>query len=646
MAKVRTSLLLFLSVLVAVAVGISLLLKVYLPRPEAVARLSQLLSRSFGLEIAIERVAVPWGWTGLGSVVLHDVAVSGPRVDGEGNTPLFRAQSMELRPSFLPLIWGELKLRWIEVEGPELRFEGRPLKACDVAFAYLQQALEGWTDLARGAHRLPVERLTLKKGVLSMAGVRLTDVEFRVEGWGSPTPHVHLSGELTVSGGSLPFQAGVQVSSPSELPSSTSTTAGWPGSGRSPFHMAAWIRFERVPLAPLQPLVPILDLKASRATALLTLVVSSEKEVEGALEARTEEVFIQGGKEPWESTLRARFRVEPAKGEASVSDVFLTAPGVQAKGVGKAGCSGEGVSYAIQMKDLVLILAELGGKVPGFAEAVGGRVAVQAFEAAGVWPDRPAELKLDGLVEEMGPFAFRSVRLLAISGQWQVEGGLDRLKAKAVLNAKAEGVGRAEVIHMALNGTIQGNLWKGDFTLEPMRVQIDPLGKSNLVVRLKEWGRATAELAAGPIELDLTELNHLVASLQGGLKVEALESPSLRLTRKAGQASWEAWMEFRTISLRTSGHPMTLLGTTVKLFSRGIRGIEGTLLSKALSLSGHDLEGLTFTFALHEGRLTGTLSLEKVGVHPTWQRGQPLTFSFDIPFAFEDGLLEVPEFSL
>ncbi|MBI3325270.1 MAG: hypothetical protein HYZ81_01005 [Nitrospinae bacterium] len=219
---------------------------------------------------------------------------------------------------------------------------------------------------------------------------------------------------------------------------------------------------------------------------------------------------------------------------------------------------------------------------------------------------------------------------------------------------------------------------------------------------------------------------------------------------------------------------MTLLGTTVKLFSRGIRGIEGTLLGKALSLSGHDLEGLTLTFALHEGRLTfkdfkasayggevegagtfvpsiaegnlrlhirrlhlgrllaqletrqglplpipsqsqasplpmsaevslgmnrhglsfrlktqpfeaaeaatftlgttsqlpvkllsgaisaevvgtlegggpkfsGTLSLEKVGVHPTWQRGQPLTFSFDIPFAFEDGLLEVPEFSL
>lgn len=628
MAKVRAILYVFFGLFVAIAIGIVLFLKVYLPRPEAAAHLSRLLSRSFGIEMTIGRIEVPSGWTTLQPIIFHDVVLSRPGIEGAvkrvevplgfgtigqatfsglaffdppTHTPLFQAQSIKLSVRFLPLLRREVKFRWIEVEGPEIRFEGPPFKECDVALAYLDWALEGWADLEREAHRLPVERLILQRGVLAMVRFRFTDVELRAEDWGQPQHHVQLSGKFAFAGSSLPFHAEARISA-------------------VPFHMATQLRFEEAPLAPLQSLIPTLDLQASRATALLTLAISS-KEMEGTFEAKAQGVVIRGGKAPWNPTVRARFRLEAPRAEAAISEFSLTAPGVQANGEGKARCLGKGVDYAIKVKDFTTNLAELRGKIPGLTEEAGGSVVVQTFGAKGRWPDRPPKLKIAGFFEGMGPFAFKAIRLLGFNGPWQVEGDLDRLKAQ--VNLKGTGCWMSDVrcrtlnfqhpissiqhpVRIALTGSIQGSARKGDFTLEPLKVEIDPLGKARLTGKLRGWGRASVELETGPIQLDLATLHQLIAPFQADLKVEAVEHLSLRFTGgpKAFPYEWEAWAELRAFSLKLPGHSATLRGMKAKLSGRGMKDIEGTILGTALSVDEHLLEPLTLAFGFHDGRLS------------------------------------------
>lgn len=637
MAKVRAILYVFFGLFVAIAIGIVLFLKVYLPRPEAAARFSQLLSRSFGAEVHVGRIQVPSGWTVLGPIVLHDVIISWPGIDGRverievpldfkrlGSAaldglilfdrstpiPLFRAQSVTLRPRLLPLFKRELKFRWIEVKGPVLRFEGPPFKECDVALAYLNRALEGWADLEREAHRVPVDRLQLQEGVLAMARFRFTDMELHAEGWGRPLNHFQLRGKFTglqtpnakLQTPAIPFHVEAQVFA-------------------DPFRLAARIRFEETPLAPLQPLAPTLDLRASQATALLTLVASKGKQAEGFFEARAKGILSRESKEPWDPMLRARFRLDLVKGEASVSEATLTAPGIRAKGRGKVGCVEKRLNYAVEMKDLVTNLAELRGRVPGLPGEAGGRLVVQAFEAKGAWPGRPPNLKIVGFFEGMGPFSFRSARLLALNGQWQVEGDLDRLKAQ--VNLKGTGCwmsnGRCRTLNfqhpipsiqnpvkIALTSLIQGSARKGDFTLEPLKVEIDPLGKARLTGKLRGWGRASVELETGPIQLDLATLHQLIAPFQADLKVEAVKHLSLRFTGgpKALPYEWETWAELRALSLKLPGHSATLRGMKAKLSGRGTKDIEGTILGTALSVDKHLLEPLTLAFGFHDGRLS------------------------------------------
>ncbi|MFN3476344.1 MAG: hypothetical protein ACK4Z6_02150, partial [Candidatus Methylomirabilales bacterium] len=315
----------------------------------------------------------------------------------------------------------------------------------------------------------------------------------------------------------------------------------------------------------------------------------------------------------------ARFRLDLVKGEASISEALLTARGIWARGEGRIGCVEKGVGYAVKMKDLVTNVAELRGKVPGLPGEAGGRLVVQNFEAKGVWPDRPLALKMTGRVEEMGPLAFRGARLLAFNGPWRVEGDLDHLKARATLDSTldvrswmfehwASNIQHPTSFSVTLTGSIQGSVRRGDFTVEPLKVEIDPLKKgpstmlrAGLTGTLKGWGRASVELATGPLQLDLATLNQLIASYGIGLTLEALERPSLRLTFQKG---WEAWTEFRALSLTLPGHSARIRGMKAKLFGHGMKDLEGTILSMALSVDGQLLEPLTLAFAFHDGRLT------------------------------------------
>lgn len=435
MPRVRALLLLLLGPVVAVAIGMSLLLTIYVPSHGAAARLGQLLSRSFGMEIDVGRIEVPLSWREPGTIILHDVGVFEPRT----HTTFLLARSAKVRLDLLPLIQRELKFRWIEVERPEFRFEGTNSMPCDAAFAYLNRALEGWADLASEAHRVAVDRLTLRRGAVSTASVRLTDVELDARGWGSPTHQVEVSGQFTLSGSAFPFQAAAQVSALAKPSSPDSPTPEGAHSDRSPVHMAAWMRIERAWLAPLQPLVPQLDLQATRASGLLNLGFSPGGPVVGAFEARADDLFMQGGKEPWDPNFRARFEVKPAEGTASILEAIFSAPGVQAKGTGEVGCAKDRVRYRIRAKDLVMNLAELRESLPWLREAVAGRVVVEDVEAKGVSLDRSPQLKLAGRLEDIGPFALWGMPLMSLDGHWQATRDLDRLRARAALEASSDG---------------------------------------------------------------------------------------------------------------------------------------------------------------------------------------------------------------
>ncbi len=638
MAKARTYLLLFLVLLVAIAVAMSLLLKVYLSRPEAIARISELLSRSLGMKIAIGQVEVPWIKTGLGSIVLQDIAFSGPRVDGDVSASRFHAQRMQLRLQLLPLLRRELRFRSIEVEGAEIRFEGAPIEGCDGALASLDRALGGWADLVREAHRFPVERLTLMQGSVDSKSFRLTDVELQAEGWGSQALRIRLLGKFAFPGGSLPFQAEAQASPSSEPSGSDSIAPGNAQSGRSPFHMDVSIRLERIPLAPLQVLYQTLDLQTARATAVLTLVVSSGNSVGGAFEAKAVDILTPEGHEPWDPTLRVHFQVEPAKAEAAVSEALLTAPGIQAKGEGRISCTGKGINYAIQAKDIAMDLGKLRGMIPDLPKVAGGHVVVQALGVTGMWPDQSPELALEGRVERMGPFPFGSIRLLNLEGRWQVQGNLDRLSATTAFKGTVQG-GEAETFPMALTGRIQGSLRSGDFTLEPFAVEADSLGKVDFTGRLKQWGKASTELVTQAIHLDLAALNRRIAFLRAGLEVETLERPSLRLILKGRDTLWDASTEFHALSLRISGRSAALQGVQVGLHGRGMKEMEGTVLGNALAVDGHPLEGLRVTLGFHDGRL----SIKELRATAY---GGKVRAEGPIALAFENGLLKIPEFSL
>ncbi len=608
MAKgIRFLLLIGFTFLLVTGATLVILTRMYLPRPETAAWLSERVSRSFPVQVKIGGIEVPLRWTGLGPIVLRDLLLLAPGIRGNiarvevplsvkglGSAFLHQVSFSQTRPDgsvinlrglklklqFASLLKrGELKFHRIELEEPEILFQGAPLRTCGEVFALGDWLTGGWVGFQEAVQKAPIQHLTLKKGVLRLTSLRLADLTLAAQNLGSKANHLRLKGVVEASTFSLPFRA----------------EARWE---EAPFPLRLQLQLEEIPLSPFRAMAPTLDLSASQASLLLTLFVPSAREAGGLLKARATHLLLRGAREPLEPEMRALFRLDLDRGEVRIEEARLGTRGLVVGGMGGVRCQGR-LQYALRLRPLQASLAPLQKKLPQLPEGVQGKVFVRKVEVLGTGSDRPPRITVVGGFEGIGPLPpVQGIRLAALNGRFHVKGGFRRLLVSTTFEGKGGGELKGKPVRVDLAGTISGDLKGGDFTLQAFRLHTEPVGEVTLKGSVKGWGERTVELKTDRLALNVNALESFVPLPKGTLTLNALEGPSLQIKFQGRKGPWELHLNVKGLSLKVQGHPLVLKEGMISLTGRRTSELaaRGTVVAKTLEVDGHPVKNPRLSF--------------------------------------------------